>query len=278
MQQALAGLCAGPAAAAQTNERAAWRQAPSHHVQQVASSRRPSRCNAAATAARPPPLPAADAAAALQPELLLSLQPPAAATAAAAAQQPEQLLCPKLLALQRSCAASSLSADKASREQQERLVNQGAAIRALQRDLPAILDSEPSDLSIYCEGVLFEDRLSPRMGLPAASCQGRDAYARLLWSLRFHRMLFFRQAKVGEQGCGGRASAGLPMHAVMLLQRFLGPACLHAMPRRATPLPTLHPLLASLARCCAGGAAPHVGAAAGRGLRALVGARGPALG
>lgn len=63
------------------------------------------------------------------------------------------------------------------------------------QDLPAILEREP-DLGVLSESILFEDRLSPRLGLPAASCQGRDAYKRLMWSLRFHRTLFFRQAKV----------------------------------------------------------------------------------
>ena len=128
-----------------SSERQAWRPAPSHnHHQQVASSRRHSRCHAAA-AARPPPPPLAAAAA----------TPPAEAEQRPCpAPQPEQqLLCPALLALlERGCAASSsLSADQASRQQQERLVNQGAAIRALQRDLPALLEREPEDMSIYCE-------------------------------------------------------------------------------------------------------------------------------
>ena len=77
-----------------------------------------------------------------------------------------------------------------------------ARVAAARRLLPVGARAEPSTIPRtprpgLLQGVVFEDRLSPRLGLPAASCAGRDAYARLLWSLRFHRMLFFRQAKVG---------------------------------------------------------------------------------
>lgn len=74
----------------------------------------------------------------------------------------------------------------------------GAAIRALQKDLPAVLEREP-DLTVFAKGVLFEDRLSPRLGLPASSCAGREAYGRLMWSLRFHRTLFFCKSRVELQ-------------------------------------------------------------------------------
>ena len=67
-----------------------------------------------------------------------------------------------------------------------------------------MLDHEPT-LEVYAEGVVFEDRLSPRLGLPSASCVGREHYARLLWSLRFHRTLFFAKAKVSGRGVRGRA-------------------------------------------------------------------------
>ncbi len=59
-----------------------------------------------------------------------------------------------------------------------------------------MLERQP-ELEHYSEGVVFEDRLSPRLGLPAASCAGKEAYSRLCWSLRFHRTLFFSKAKVG---------------------------------------------------------------------------------
>lgn len=64
------------------------------------------------------------------------------------------------------------------------------------QDLPAMLERQP-ELEHYSESVVFEDRLSPRLGLPAASCAGKEAYSRLCWSLRFHRTLFFSKAKVG---------------------------------------------------------------------------------
>jgi hypothetical protein len=64
------------------------------------------------------------------------------------------------------------------------------------QDLPALLERQPN-LEVFCEGVLFEDRLSPRLGLPAASCSGREAYSRLMWSLRFHKTLFFAATRVG---------------------------------------------------------------------------------
>lgn len=78
------------------------------------------------------------------------------------------------------------------------LIGMGAAIRALQQDLPAILERQP-ELEHFAESVVFEDRLSPRLGLPAASCAGKEAYSRLCWSLRFHRTLFFSKAKVELQ-------------------------------------------------------------------------------
>ncbi len=68
-----------------------------------------------------------------------------------------------------------------------------------------MLEREP-DLTIFAEGVLFEDRLSPRLGLPASSCAGREAYGRLMWSLRFHRTLFF---------CKSRVRSGMLVSSVM---------------------------------------------------------------
>jgi hypothetical protein len=67
----------------------------------------------------------------------------------------------------------------------------------LLQDLPALLHQAP-DLSIYAENVQFVDKLSPRLGLgfPASSCSGKEAYSRLLWSLRFHRTLFFGRARL----------------------------------------------------------------------------------
>lgn len=81
------------------------------HIQRDSSSRRRQQCVARCAAASPPPAAAAAAAA------------PAA-------------LCPAvstLLELEQSCAISSLSQDKLSQEQQERIINMGAAIRALQK-------------------------------------------------------------------------------------------------------------------------------------------------
>jgi hypothetical protein len=63
------------------------------------------------------------------------------------------------------------------------------------QDLPAVLERQP-DLAVYADNVVFEDRLSPRLGLPAASCEGREAYGRLLWSLRFHGALFFCKSRL----------------------------------------------------------------------------------
>ena len=74
------------------------------------------------------------------------------------------------------------------------------------QDLPALLERQPN-LEVFCEGVLFEDRLSPRLGLPAASCSGREAYSRLMWSLRFHKTLFFAATRVRP---GGPLPAWLP--------------------------------------------------------------------
>jgi hypothetical protein len=58
-----------------------------------------------------------------------------------------------------------------------------------------VLERQP-DLAVYADNVVFEDRLSPRLGLPAASCEGREAYGRLLWSLRFHGALFFCKSRL----------------------------------------------------------------------------------
>ncbi|KAL4447775.1 hypothetical protein ABPG75_004994 [Micractinium tetrahymenae] len=100
--------------------------------------------------------------------------------------------------LERGYRASPLSCDVLSEQKQQYYTQMGAAIRALQQDLPSLLEREP-DLSVFAEGVVFEDRLSPRLGLPASSCAGREAYGRLMWSLRFHRTLFFCKSRVELQ-------------------------------------------------------------------------------
>lgn len=171
---------------------------------------------------------------------------PPAAAASTGASAPLHL---HPLLLERGCAASSLSRDKLSQQEQEMLIGMGAAIRALQQvrgrrepagsqpwhavrhtllsmhvsrhanyrtnhaprlqppqDLPAMLERQPEHLDSCSEAVVFEDRLSPRLGLPAASCQGKEAYSRLCWSLRFHRTLFFSKAKVGGAGAGAGAA------------------------------------------------------------------------
>ncbi|KAL4853941.1 hypothetical protein ACK3TF_005176 [Chlorella vulgaris] len=122
-----------------------------------------------------------------------------AARLAAVAPTPHSAV--PLLVLERSCAVASLSSDKQSaherQQRQEYLCNFGSALRTIQKDLPALLHQAP-DLSIYAENVQFVDNLSPRLGLgfPAYSCSGKEAYSRLLWSLRFHQTLFFGRARL----------------------------------------------------------------------------------
>ena len=179
-----------------------------------------------------------------------------AAAAATPAAAPSSLTAHPLL-LERGCATSSLSRDKLSQQEQEMLIGMGSAIRALQevwpqpsigaasrwrnpappspwplapspspQDLPSILDRQPH-LEPFSQAIVFEDRLSPRLGLPAASCAGREAYARLMWSLRFHRTLFFSKAKVRCTCCACCACCALGSGSP---RRWEGPAaaCRHA--------------------------------------------------
>lgn len=111
------------------------------------------------------------------------------------------------------------------------------------QDLPALLDQAPS-LDVYSESVVFEDRLSPRLGLPSASCGGREAYGRLCWSLRFHRMLFFRHAKVRcARACPSLLACTCVCVSLCFLPAHCTTGCLfhlhaNAPPLMAGPLPS----------------------------------------
>lgn len=140
------------------------------------------------------------------------------------------------------------------------------ALHPLQ-DLPAILERQP-ELEHFAESVVFEDRLSPRLGLPAASCAGKEAYSRLCWSLRFHRTLFFSKAKVG--GWVGGWVAGVLLFGVAAHPAQANPTPSYSPLRFLIHAPIYPPPLPS-SPPAPGGAAAHVGAGARRDLRALVG-------
>ena len=126
------------------------------------------------------------------------------------------------------------------------------------QDLPVLLERQPC-LDIFCEGVVFQDHLSPRLGLPPSSCSGKEAYRRLLWSLRFHRALFFCKSRV--RGSGWRAA----WRCARALCRLPLPPQRPPAPLPARPPHALH------APRAAGGAAAPVGAGARGGVRAVVG-------
>lgn len=208
-----AAAAAPPAAAAQGQRRRPVQHASARAVrkQQLMA-----RCAAAATAAPPPPAPRAETPSlALHPLLLERGCATSSLSRDKLSQQEQEMLIgmgAAIRALQqvrgKGCTPANVRSAVGSAHSMHACMPRcpspwwQADIPVLTntlhplQDLPAILERQP-ELEHFAESVVFEDRLSPRLGLPAASCAGKEAYSRLCWSLRFHRTLFFSKAKVG---------------------------------------------------------------------------------
>eukprot|EP00252_Welwitschia_mirabilis_P007800 TRINITY_DN19507_c0_g1_i1.p1 TRINITY_DN19507_c0_g1~~TRINITY_DN19507_c0_g1_i1.p1 ORF type:complete len:294 (-),score=44.71 TRINITY_DN19507_c0_g1_i1:336-1217(-) len=74
-----------------------------------------------------------------------------------------------------------------SLEKQEFYVNFGYAIRVLKEELPAIFYKAPT-LDIYRDDIVFKDPVNKFVGI--------KSYKSILWALRFHGKMFFKDLRV----------------------------------------------------------------------------------
>lgn len=77
----------------------------------------------------------------------------------------------------------------------KRRLEKGLAVDLLREHLPNFF-KEAGPMDIYADNIAFVDDISPRLGLQPVRAIGKENYASMLWTMRFHASLFCSDVKV----------------------------------------------------------------------------------